>query len=214
MDRQRHIGYVLIVAALLWANCGRTDGSAHIDRSCLDGIDEHRASIDADFAKDDHPLSEEHKASFDGLAYFPPNAKYCIPARFKPDESGETFDMPTRNEKSVPFRAYGVFQFEMDGVAYSLTAYQRMDLPEEKRQWAFIPFRDKTSGRETYGGGRALHFEFPINEETEIDFNRASNPWCAYNPKYICPLPPAKNWLNLSIEAGEKAFQTEDSTSS
>jgi uncharacterized protein len=71
-----------------------------------------------------------------------------------------------------------------------------------------VPFRDATSGRATYGGGRYLRIELPIAPSTTIDFNRAFNPWCAYNSKYICPIPPAKNWLRVSIEAGEKIFKS------
>jgi len=114
--------------------------------------------------------------------------------------------MPTYNVKSIPFREYGVFEFRVDGVGYSLTAYQRMDLPEEERQWVLVPFKDKTNGHETYGGGRYLEIMFPIDARTEIDFNRAANPWCAYDPRYTCPVPPLENWLSLPIEAGEKMF--------
>jgi len=114
--------------------------------------------------------------------------------------------MPTYNEKSIPFREYGVFEFRVDGVGYSLTAYQRMDLPEEERQWVLVPFKDKTNGHETYGGGRYLEIMLPIDARTEIDFNRAANPWCAYDPRYTCPVPPLENWLSLPIEAGEKMF--------
>jgi len=82
-----------------------------------------------------------------------------------------------------------------------------MDLPEDSRQWALIPFKDATNGRDTYGGGRYLHINLPIQSHTSIDFNRAFNPWCAYDPGYVCPLPPAKNWLRVSIDAGEKSFK-------
>jgi uncharacterized protein (DUF1684 family) len=179
--------------------------------TCLSDLAAHRSSIDAAFAAEEHPLSEAQKATFNGLDYFAPNDAFCIPAGFKTATGSETFDMPAFDEKSIPFREYGAFGFQVDGVDYSLTAYQRMDLPEEKRQWVLVPFKDNTNGHTTYGGGRYLEIRLPIDSRTEIDFNRASNPWCAYDPKYTCPVPPVKNWLGLSIEAGEKSVAIKES---
>ena len=191
---------------LLLVSCDRTDVPVSSSDSCLGDLDAHRTSVDEAFAVDDYPLSAEQKAAFDGLDYFPPSEKFCIPARFSATKTAETFDMPTYNEKPLPFKEYGVFEFNVDGVDYSLTAYQRMDLPEDKRQWVLVPFKDQTNGHGTYGGGRYLEIKFPINERAVIDFNRASNPWCAYDAKYTCPIPPLKNWLSLQVEAGEKMF--------
>lgn len=199
--------------AFALAGCSPTDEPLDDIASCLDDLAAHRSSIDSAFANHEYPLSDEQKADFDGLLYYPPKAEYCIPASFEEVKASETFEMPTYNEKSIPFREFGVFEFHVDEVAYSLSAYQRMDLPEEKRQWVLVPFKDNTNSRGTYGGGRYLEIQFPINAQTEIDFNRAANPWCAYDAKYTCPVPPVQNWLDLSIEAGEKMFVTAHSGS-
>ena len=203
----------IAVLILQIAGCSNSDGPEMDSDNCLSGLADHRAETDASFAADEYPLSEEQKATFSGLDYYPPNAAFCLTARFEATASGETFNMPTYNEKPLPFREYGTFKFEVDDVSYSLTAYQRMDLPKEKRQWVLVPFKDATNGRDTYGGGRYLEIKFPIEAATEIDFNRASNPWCAYDPKYTCPIPPVKNWLKISIEAGEKDFSTDNAAS-
>ncbi len=76
----------------------------------------------------------------------------------------------------------------------------------------FLPFKDATSGRETYGAGRYLDSHRPGLQQLEggrfeIDFNYAYNPYCAYNENYRCPLPPAENWLKVPIHAGEKNFK-------
>lgn len=199
--------------AIALAGCTPTDESLDDVVSCLDDLAIHRSSIDLDFANDEHPLSDEQKADFDGLDYYPPNAEYCISANFEMATASETFEMPTYNEKSIPFREFGVFEFQVGAVDYSLTAYQRMDLPEEKRQWVLVPFKDNTNGRGTYGGGRYLEIQFPINAQSEVDFNRAANPWCAYDAKYTCPVPPVQNWLDFPIEAGEKMFGAAHSVS-
>jgi hypothetical protein len=71
----------------------------------------------------------------------------------------------------------------------------------------FLPFRDATSGRETYGAGRYLEVEPPGPDGgVEIDLNYAYNPYCAYNPEWSCPIPPGENWLTVPIRAGERSF--------
>ena len=81
----------------------------------------------------------------------------------------------------------------------------------------FLPFRDATSGNETYGGGRYL-FDTVKNTDglalelsagspaITIDFNFAYNPYCAYDPRWACPLAPRENWLPVPVRAGEKVF--------
>jgi uncharacterized protein len=175
--------------------------------TCLTELSGHRTKIDADFMADEDPLSKQQKLEFTGLNYYPGDPEYCIRATFSVKGKSEVFDMPTFNEKSIPFREYGTFRFRLHGVDHMLAAYQRMDLPDKDRQWVLIPFGDATNGIATYGGGRYISIDLPIEAGTTIDFNRAFNPWCAYNSKYLCPIPPAKNELKLSIEAGEKLFK-------
>ena len=67
----------------------------------------------------------------------------------------------------------------------------------------FLPFRDSTSGKTTYGAGRYIDLEPNPDGSVTIDFNMAYNPYCAYNDSYSCPLPPVENWLQIPIEAGE-----------
>ena len=69
----------------------------------------------------------------------------------------------------------------------------------------FIPFRDATSGKETYGAGR--YIDMAESEQYVIDFNTAYNPFCVYNENYSCPIPPKENWLAVEIKAGEKNFK-------
>ena len=69
----------------------------------------------------------------------------------------------------------------------------------------FVPFADLTTGTETYGAGRYLDLKPTATGFYVIDFNRAYNPTCAYNPTWECPYPPASNRLKVAIRAGEKA---------
>jgi uncharacterized protein (DUF1684 family) len=79
------------------------------------------------------------------------------------------------------------------------------------KNYLFVPFKDMTNGKETYGGGRYLDLETTDiqNDSVILDFNKAYNPYCAYSNGYSCPIPPKENHLAVSIEAGEKTFGKE-----
>ena len=78
---------------------------------------------------------------------------------------------------------------------------------EEYRDYLFLPFTDKTNGSETYTGGRYIDLSIPEGDTLEINFNKAYNPYCAYNPKYSCPIVPGVNALDTEVRAGVKAFK-------
>lgn len=76
----------------------------------------------------------------------------------------------------------------------------------------FFVFRDRTSGRETYGAGRFLKADpappggalrGAVGGRIRLDFNKAYNPPCAFTPFATCPLPPPENWLPFAVTAGE-----------
>ena len=87
----------------------------------------------------------------------------------------------------------------------TLVGYQRGD---ESEGSIFIPFRDKTTGQQSYPGGRymELHYDGQLEDgfTFALDFNLAYNPFCAYSGAYECPLPPQENWLEVAIPAGER----------
>ncbi len=72
--------------------------------------------------------------------------------------------------------------------------------------YLFLPFTDLTNGNGTYGGGRYIDLEIPKGDTMVIDFNKSYNPYCAYNGKYSCPIPPKENDLNIAIKAGVKNY--------
>ena len=73
----------------------------------------------------------------------------------------------------------------------------------------FLPFRDETSGHETYGAGRYLLDTVKgadlggTGATLVLDFNFAFNPSCAWDDAWACPLSPPANRLPTRIEAGE-----------
>ena len=90
------------------------------------------------------------------------------------------------------------------GKEYKLNVYQSIDLLKDRkyRNYLFIPFRDATSGKETYGGGRYIELTIPRADTIMINFNLAYHPYCAYTEGYNCPIPPRENYLPVKIEAG------------
>jgi hypothetical protein len=95
----------------------------------------------------------------------------------------------------------GSLAFTLEGREFTLSAFAE-NAGRIERLW--VPFRDLTSGLETYGGGRYLDLERTASGTYDLDFNRAYHPYCVYNPTYECPYPPPENRLEIAVRAGER----------
>jgi hypothetical protein len=144
--------------------------------------------------------------AFPGLDYYDPDPAYRYELALHEHDDPETVTVETTAEGERTYERYGEFAFEVDGERVTLQAYRPTDGSD--RLW--VPFRDATSGDETYGAGRYLDLEPDHHRTAEgtwvVDFNRAYNPTCAYNPAYECPLTPMENWLDVPVRAGERDF--------
>jgi uncharacterized protein len=150
------------------------------------------------------PLTAEQRASFAGLDYFAEAPELVVAATLETEgvDLDESIAMPTTTGSTQVYRRAGVVRFEVDGEAATLTLFASPDMHE-----LFLPFRDATSGRQTYGAGRYLEVEPPdADGRVVVDFNDAYNPYCAYNASWSCPIPPGENWLAVAIRAGERTF--------
>lgn len=155
------------------------------------------------------PLLREDFINFKGLLYFAEEEKFAVKAKLEKTADKQVFTVPTSVGTSRRYLKYGVLKFDLDGKSYALLAFvpEVESKNEAYRNLLFIPFRDLTSGRETYGAGRYMNINAPSGDEVTLNFNLAYNPSCAYgNPQYSCPLPPKDNYLEIEIKAGEKAF--------
>ncbi|MBU2556804.1 MAG: DUF1684 domain-containing protein [Bacteroidetes bacterium] len=157
---------------------------------------------------DTSPLADSSVNSFMGIDYFPVDKSFVFNASFEIDTSSPSFRMATTTDRMPEYRKYGTLQFSKADTLLTLTAYQNLDMLKKNSTYKglFIPFKDKTNGKLTYGGGRYLDVDIPENQTLTIDFNRAYNPYCAYDSKWSCPIPPYENHLQVSILAGEKKF--------
>lgn len=156
----------------------------------------------------DSPLPESLRGVFRGLEYFPPDLAHRVSARLTRLPDPEPLTLATSKGVPRPMVRYGHFDFEIGGTPQRLYAYKAVSPPGHHHEDAslFVPFRDATSGKESYGAARYLDLEEHPGEAYAIDFNLAYNPYCAYSDDYICPFPPRENWLSVPIRAGEKAF--------
>lgn len=143
--------------------------------------------------------------SFEHLDYFPPDRSFAVPARLEKLERSESIEMPTTRNLVKTFYRSARIHFEVAGERQVLTAL-KSSLEGEGSSSLFIPFKDATSGDETYGGGRYLEIEEPVREDFILDFNRAFNPLCNYSPAWNCVLPPRENHLRVAIRAGERTY--------
>ncbi len=142
------------------------------------------------------------RTRFKGLDYFPADAKWRVTGTFVPYDAPKKVAIPTVLGTTDTMEAPGLVNLTIDGK--ELTLEPVVEDPKEPSLW-FI-FKDGTSAKETYGGGRFLYAEMPKDGKVVVDFNQAYNPPCAFTPYATCPLPPRQNWLPVRVEAGEKAF--------
>ncbi len=159
-----------------------------------------------------HPqtaLTLEQVADFTSLNYFPYNPAYrfILPVEILTDQDIVTIDL--HDDGPTRLKTFGRIGFEISGQEVYLTLFWLMGYGGG----IFLPFKDLTSGTETYAGGRYLIDTIKgadlgwEDDRLVIDFNFAYNPSCAYNALWHCPLPPAENHLPVAIPVGEMRFE-------
>jgi hypothetical protein len=154
------------------------------------------------------PLTTEDLNHFKGLDFFPIDEKYIVEATFVRTKKEKAFAMKTTTSRTPLYKKYGELHFSIDGKEFKLNVYQNVDLNKKPGydDYLFLPFSDLTCGKESYIGGRYVDMRIQKGTIWTIDFNKAYNPYCAYNYKYSCPIVPLENDLDIEILAGVKKF--------
>jgi uncharacterized protein (DUF1684 family) len=154
-------------------------------------------------------LTPQDLKEFKQLDFYPVDLKYRVIASFKATPDELPFLMPTTSDRTPEYVKYGEAHFELDGEQLSLNLYQSVPpmIALEYIDYLFLPFTDLTSGDGSYGGGRFLDTRIPDGDTMVLDFNKAYNPYCAYNTSYSCPIPPRENDVLVRINAGVKEFK-------
>ncbi|SFK80941.1 hypothetical protein SAMN04487950_1201 [Halogranum rubrum] len=171
-------------------------------------LQENRTQKDEFFAEHPQsPIPPEDRETFDGLSYFDPDPTYRVECHVEvhDDPEADPIEMDTSAGPNVRYLRVATFEFDIDGTEQTLTAYQQAVDEDEP---LFVPFRDKTTGQQTYSDGRYMEFEaeraLADGDTFTLDFNLAYSPFCAYSETFACPLPPEENWLDVVIPAGER----------
>ena len=152
------------------------------------------------------PIAPTERASFRGLSYWPHDAAWRLTGRLEPDPAAPTADVPVSTGDPFAFTRIGWVTGDAPSGAVRLAVYWLSGYGGG----IFIPFRDATSGAETYAGGRYLWDSVKgadlgsDGDGLVLDFNYAFHPSCAYDPSWSCPLAPRDSWLDLPVRAGER----------
>ena len=186
-----------------------TNLSCAQDKLPLLGDTDYQRQMNADF-KDaaKSPLTDRDRKVFRSLDFFKFDSTYVVNADFKRTPNETPFKMKTTTDREVDYIKYGEATFTIKDKLLKLNVYQDLEMAEEvgQEEALFLPFMDNTNGVESYKGGRYIEVKLPKDDKLLIDFNKAYNPYCAYNKKYSCPIVPSENILYVRIEAGVKKY--------
>jgi len=151
------------------------------------------------------PLDEARRRDFAGLDLCPYDSSFRTLATVDPAPS-HPIAIGASGGASITFARFGTARFELVGLPQTLDLYWL----EGYGGGVFLPFLDGTSAEETYGGGRYLLDTVKGSDlgESEgrlvLDFNFAYNPSCSYDSRWVCPLAPTENRLDVAVRAGER----------
>jgi uncharacterized protein (DUF1684 family) len=151
------------------------------------------------------PLPAEARPAFAGLDYYDYDPDCRVIAELA-DAEAEPQPVETSGMQPMLFRRFARASFELRGEPLELEVYSL----EGYGGGVFLPFRDATSGSETYGGGRYVLDTIKgadlgsVDGRLVLDFNFSYNPSCSYDPGWVCPLAPPANRLAVAVGAGER----------
>ena len=197
-DGVRRVAYLFIVVLTLAAF-----GCAGDPVSYPDEVAAWRAEKDRFMRESgESPVPPDKRQAFAPLPYYPIDEQYRVPAGLKPVGSDQIIELSLSTGQKRQMRRIGTLGFTLKGQALSLTAFA--DVGDEQLRRLFVPFGDLTSGTETYQGGRYLDLDRTSSGVYDLDFNRAYHPFCVFDSRYECPIPPRENRMTVPIRAGEK----------
>lgn len=183
-----------------------TFGFAQSPKKQISEIKKFQSALNKEYKNPkETPLRGDNFTNFKQHPFFPVDLKYRVTARFDRTPDAVPFELPTSSGRTQPYVEFGKAVFDLDGKTYVLTVYQSLNLIRKKgfEDYLFLPFRDETNGKQTYGGGKYMDLRIPKTNEIILDFNQSYQPFCAYNAyDYNCPVVPEENYLPTKIEAG------------
>lgn len=197
-----------MLIVLAFAGCSKSPTESRAPSALPDSVLQERSAKDKAFKSDkDSPIPEQDKPGFQRLAYYSVNPGLRFSAKLHRYPGPKQVRLGTNTGEIRRGLRYGYFEFPVEGQTCRLQVY-RLDDGFGGGASLFMPFRDATSGQETYASGRYVDLKENTSGVYDLDFNRAYNPYCAYNIKFSCPVPPVENALKVPIRAGEKNYNS------
>ena len=192
---QRFVALIILLSSV-W-------GFSQTDEELIQEIKTFQDDLNVHYLdKETSPLKKKERKHFEGHRFFNIDLNYRVIAKVVLIENPDTIVMPTSAGTEKKYLRYAKLEFNIEGREATLIAYQ--STKEGFQNYLFVPFRDATTGKDSYGGGRYIDLDLPESEEVVLNFNLAYNPYCAYTTGWFCPLPPVENTLEIAINAGLK----------
>jgi len=198
---------LIVIIFILIAACQTTHNSAE-QQQIIAEINRYRAEKDSVFLHADwSPILEEDQTNFQGLHYFPIDLSLRFVGPIILYKNAEPDTIVGTKGDLRPALKYGYFAFIYKDQSYELQIYQMVPNDTTREKYLFLGFTDQTTGNETYNTGRYIDLVELPDGDYVVDFNLAYNPYCAYNPRYTCAIPPSENKLPFKVRVGEKIFK-------
>ncbi|BDQ01605.1 DUF1684 domain-containing protein [Ignavibacterium sp.] len=153
------------------------------------------------------PFLMDTSVKYEPLKFYEANPEFIFKSKLYRIDKPDSVDIFGTKGTSRKYLRYGYFNLNYKGNQYKLYLYN-ITTPEGMKVYN-IWFKDGTTGKETFEHGRYLKFEKNLDDDFEytIDFNRATNPLCAYSDLFNCPVPTEQDSLPFEVKAGEKKFR-------
>jgi len=205
---------IIIILAVIMAlqfGCqtknGEETNSNPLDENYLTELLNERSLKDSSMRHDPFsPFNRDTKAEYSELNYYEPVSEFIFTSKLYEYDAIDTVDVfGTRGELRRVLKL-GYFELNYRNDEHKVNMYKAFG--RDGAAYYSIWFTDKTTGKETYGVGRYLDFEYEDDPDHiyTIDFNRAYNPYCAYSAEFTCPIPREEDYIDFEIKAGEKNF--------
>lgn len=203
----KNIIYIIVAIVLVIVVAYTLSGIGDTNSLYIKEIEKERIQKNKDFQGEPpiSPLTPEQKNSFKGLNYFLTQPDYRVEADLEVLNEDSVLSMKTTTGEKQKYVRYAYAHFQLQNQKFRLTIYKSMD--RLTKGMFFAPFTDPSNGNGSYEGGRYLDVKSTNGSTMILDFNKAYNPYCAYNETYSCPIPPRENHLKIPILAGEKAYK-------
>jgi len=197
----------VLLSVIILSSCNNGNPSANLDEKYLSELMNERAEKDSSMQFDIYsPFKRDTSVNYSPLKYFEPDGDFIFKSKlYRNDPPDTVFVLGTKGETRTVI-LIGQVHLDYKGNIYPVNVYKGFSA--NGQPYYSIWFTDKTTGKETYGVGRYLDIDIFDDPEYvyTIDFNRAYNPYCAYTKLYTCPIPREEDYIDISIEAGEKNF--------